>query len=525
MDSPAPIQANSRCPVRSDSIGLQSLSLFSVSLCYNTPKASCSMPTAVPLETLTQLAECGHAELVIPLLDAHLASGSEAVAALHLLGRCLRSCGRTDDAISAYQLLVLSDADPYDALVELTDLLRDREDLDDALTCADQALALDPERAPAHAAKASVLSALSRYEEALQCVLRSLKIDAGYAIGWYVLGCVYVYLGRHDSAFSAYTQALEASPDFHQARMERGLLAFLRGDLAAGFPDYEHRWLMPAAPPRRYETLTPWDGQPFDGTLLLTAEQGLGDEIFCCGFLPFLAQVQPKLVVEVDARLLGLMTRSLPDVLFFARTDVPQLPCPVARTSPLATVLQWLPAICQTATPPCFQPFLRATPCLQLTPVSRPSRRIGLFWRSYRKHLGASKSLALSDLHVLASLEGADFLSLQYGHTAEELEQFEVATGCSLHCLDADLFRDLEALAAAIASCDAIVAIPGVAAHLAGALGVPLYLLSVERRGRLWYWQNMAAERCWYPSARIFGGNGRSALPQVIQQVVHALQG
>jgi hypothetical protein len=294
------------------------------------------------------------------------------------------------------------------------------------------------------------------------------------------------------------------------------------GELPEGWTRYdEWRWREKGARPKRY-TFTPWAGERVPGRrLLLWGEQGVGDEIIYSSMIDDLAGAGMRLTLEIDARLVGLMQRSFPSVNVVARTDPPQVdPAAFDCQCPLGGLGRWLRPSFEAY--PAHGGYLRADAgrtgrFAEALRSPGPGKVIGISWFSANRDIGAVKSGALEDWADLLKTPGCRFVDLQYGDTADIRKALQQHQGVSLTHLDeVDLLDDIEGLAALCAACDLVITVSNVTAHMAGALGKPVWLLAPAANGRIWYWFFGRDDSPWYPSMRIFTrrqpGDWREAL-------------
>lgn len=492
---------------------------------------------AVPLTVMAELVRCEHYQAALPLLDEFIAEQPASLEALELMGSCLDGVGRRKDAIAAYQLCVLLDPDPYGNLVRLADLQREDEQAEEALQCAASAIEHEPGRSEAYASQSLALTALERFQEALEAADQCLDRHPGSADGWYAKGLAQVHLEDFRAAESCFDRSIDARPDWALPRRDRALVRLLLGNYTEAVDDYAQRWHVAGTEPRRHESIPTWEGEPFEGALLLWAEQGLGDEIFYLGLVPQILERHADVVIEVNRRLVPLATRSFPGVAVIEKGSDALRAFEVRRALPFASQLRLL-VHWQVPLPLRVAPFLRA-PGTTLSGMlgsgqgahgSGPGAglRIGVCWRSFRLKLGSSKSIDPLLLAPLTELPGVEIISLQHGDCAAEEEAFAQATGVPMKRPGFDSFEEIDRLAILIASCDYLVVIPGVAAHLGAALGVPTYVLSRSMRGRVWYWMVGSGQEPepWYRDARVvlFEKEGESldAIAMIRQELAHS---
>jgi hypothetical protein len=423
---------------------------------------------------------------------------------------------------------VLLDEEPYETLVVLADLLRSVNNLEDANYSCESAIALVPNRAEAHASHSLVLASMERFGEALQAANRAVSLAPEYGIGWHAKALAERFLGDTIAAEQSYGMAIQHRPGWPLPVVERAMLRFQRGDFFGAVDDYEQRWMVDSALPRRHTLIEPWEGERFSGCLLVWSEQGLGDEIFFLGLLPLVLELHSCVVAEVDRRLVPLFSRSFPDVLFLEKGSACFSTLDIQRALPLASLLRVL-VRSGIPLPVNLHQYLRIPEAtartrlmvndsqLQASPV-----RIGICWKSFRPTMGSSKSIELELLTPLAEIPEVEIVSLQHGDCESEERAFREATGQPMLKFDFDPYQEIDLLAGQISSCDLIVSIAGVAAHLGGGLGVHTFVLSPSTRGRLWYWETKPP---WYKSAKVYRADSRLDLPKTLHEMFHDISG
>lgn len=318
-----------------------------------------------------------------------------------------------------------------------------------------------------------------------------------------------IELGLRDRAEQRLTDVLVRDPREPRARYARGWLRLARRDWS-GYGDYDARWQVPDADARSHLIDAPlWHGEALSaGHLALTAQFGVGDEILFAGMVPAAARrAGGRVVLEVDPRLEPLFARSFPDITVVARSDPPA----GALTDGAAaqSALPRLPVLVGPGTdgfvPPA--PFLVPDPDRVAYWRSRlaelgPGPYTGLAWRSGNRRTGGRKSILLPDLDPVLRALGGTVVSLQYDPDPEEIAEAQAAGHPVPVGNPAQDLRDaLDDLAAQISAYDRIVTISSVAAHLAGALGVPGLVLM--QRDPLWFWFAEGESVPWYPSLTV----------------------
>ncbi len=342
--------------------------------------------------------------------------------------------------------------------------------------------------------------------------------DAG---AWVNLGILLARQRDFAPALDAYRRATAVAPDFALAHYNAARLHLVTGDLAQGWAKAEWRLRLDRA-----ERLPPgfnqprWTGAPLAGTLLLHAEQGFGDTIQFCRYVPLAAR-RARILLSVPPPLVRLLSR-LEGVAEFVQ---PGRPIPdFAQYCSLMS----LPHVFGTtlATIPAEIPYLTAEPAAieswrqRLAGLTR--LKVGLVWaggaaqpdRPDAARADARRSLALAALAPLAGL--ADFVSLQKGPPAAQIPP----AGLVLHDFTAEL-KDFADTAALIEALDLVISVDTAVAHLAGALGKPVWLLN--RYDTCWRWLLGRDDSPWYPSLRQFRQPSPDDWGPVIAAVAAAL--
>ncbi|MEA1922159.1 MAG: tetratricopeptide repeat protein [Pseudomonadota bacterium] len=316
-------------------------------------------------------------------------------------------------------------------------------------------------------------------------------------------------------------QLLAMVPDEAEYRQNLGLMLLKQGNLLEGFKLYEARWQANRLTTLPSEQL--WDGDISllkDKTILLWAEQGLGDTLQFACYLPQLQTVAKHVVVAVPNPLIGLMQRSFPLLEVVSRKDLkrikyqlqaPLLSLPYLFGSDLANL------------PDCV-PYLQIEKGFferwRKTLGSTENLRVGLVWGGNPAHRNdARRSMALSLFAPLFRVEGVSWYSLQKGEQEKELEGFLLVSGNS-GCLEnlAPKLDSFEDTAAAMDLLDLVISVDTSAAHLAGALARPTWLLLPFDAD--WRWMLERRDSPWYPTMSLF----RQPSPGDWESVVAAVQ-
>ena len=438
-------------------------------------------------ETLLTL---GRAEQALTAYDRAIALRPGEAALRSNQGVALRRLGRLDEALAAQDKALALDPRYAEGWSNRGNVLKDLDRLDDALESYDRALQFAPRMVEAAVNRANVLRDLARLPEALADYDRAIALQPAYPEAHHHRAILSMDLQRPAEAVAGFDRAIALRPEgYPEAEIARAMALLLGGDFARGWPAYERRAL---APPVRG---TPWlGGEPIDGkTVLVWAEQGLGDTIQFCRYAPALAQRGARVMLQVQPPLVALL-RSLPAVEvigadqppppFDHHTPLLSLPL-VLGFAPAATYLQPDPAKVQAWTG-------------RLGPSDR--KRVGLVWSGASGHRNdRHRSLPLDRL--LAALpRGFDYVSLQKDIRRADRATLDVHAEVR-HC-GAEL-TDFSDTAALVSLMDVVVSVDTSVAHLAGALGKDTRVL-LARIGQDWRWLTRRADSPWYPSMRLY---------------------
>ena len=437
----------------------------------------------------------------------HAASGRGAAAhpirdALGLL----RRIGRGDRIGPLIQAAL--DRAPADAGLrfDLANDLYDEGLAGPALDMLDQTLTLAPDFAPARNLRAMALAAQGRTDEAIGA-LREIARDAPYAAAvWANLGLLLKDDGHFTEAIAAYDRALALAPDDARIRVNRVVCLLRAGLWADAWPDYEWRLSLDDRAPFRPNLLPPLSptADLRGKTILVTHEDGFGDTLHFARYIPMLAARGARVIALVPPALRGVIA-AIDGAAFVGDPDQPwpmhDFYCPFfSLPRAFGTTPQTIPAPI---------PYIQADPRraaiwarrLPIAPL-----RIGLIWAGQARPglpgfriLDGRRSVALADFAPLAGMPGTAFVSLQFG--PEAAQTLTPPPGMRLYD-GMDLVRDFDDTAAIIANLDLVISVDTAVAHLAGAMGKPVWLL--DRYDHCWRWLSGRADSPWYPLMRIF---------------------
>ena len=436
--------------------------------------------------------------------------------ALSNLALTLRLRGQSTEALAVFDRACAVEVNPETEFNRAL-LLLDLRQPEDALAGFDRAIAGAPRHVGAQIGRGNALERLGRLSDAVAAYDRARKLNPQSVEAHHNLGCALHSVGRIDEARAQFDAALQLDPDFAESHLVRAESHLLTGDFALGWPEYEWRWRVDGmmAAQRREFTQGRWQGENIAGrTILLWAEQGFGDMFQFCRFATTVAARGARVLLEVPDEIADLLG-GLKGVAQVIRRGDPLPPfdvhCPL-MSLPFALGTHARPE--NTATPYLSADALRRA-AWQTRIGAGPERRIGIVWSGRKTHRNNhARSIALALLAPLFAIPGVRFVSLQPEVSPEDLAcGFPIAPGPSAFIESAALIDSL----------DLVITVDTAVAHLAGALGKPVWILLPMIPD--WRWQLGRSDSPWYPTARLFRQRTPGDRPGVIADVVAALTG
>ena len=456
------------------------------------PQAHCNLGVALKLQgKYAEADECFHCALVLQpkYAPAHVD-----------LGASLKAQGRLAEAIQSYWRALEINPRSDLALTNLGNALMEQGEYTDALGCLQKAVSLNPASHFAQNNLGSALIDLNRSGEAVSYVRRALEIRPQYAQAHNNLGTALLALGRAAEAVDCFRRALQITPGLVESHWDLAFTLLLKGDFLSGWDEYEWRWQRKDHPARSFD-MPAWQGENLAGKrLLIYAEQGAGDTIQFARYVPLLAQRGARVILECPRALVALLG-TLPGVeRVIAKGD--RLP-PADFQCALLSLPRWFGTTQETI--PSQVPYLQARsdgprlPAFGPSPDGR-SLRVGFVWSGNPEHQNdARRSIALEVLRPWLANQEAVFHSLQpkpASGAGKPPQIDDLVTDLT------DLIGDYADTACLVRQLDLVIAVDTSVAHLAGALGHPVWLLLPYAPD--WRWLMDRHDSPWYPSMTIF---------------------
>ncbi|CAO3411630.1 tetratricopeptide repeat protein [Azospirillum largimobile] len=479
-------------------------------------------------------ADAGHDAAAAALFRRALSLTPGSLNGWNNLGGLLIRLGRPEEAVRAYRKSVRLKPDQPAVLNELGIQLEKLKHAEEALDAFARAEVLTPDDAEVANNHGAMLRMAHRLDEAAVRFRRAIALNPQHSGAYSNLGSTVKDKGAFWEALLAFRRATRLAPDFAGAHWNESLVRLLLGDFVQGWRGYEWRWKHGRLPsPQRSFVQPRWDGSPLKGRRLLVYwEQGFGDVLQFVRYLPLLAQAtggaaggaaggQP-VYLECQRALLPLLRRLPGTIAVETEGPLPDFDVQIPLLS--------LPALFGTRleTVPARVPYLTAEPDLaarwgeRLRGLAKDGGglKVGIVWAGSPTHGNdRNRSIGLAPFARLAAIPGVSLVSIQKGPT--EGQAANPPGGFPLLNLSPDI-RDFADTAAIMAGLDLVVCVDTSVAHLAGALGVPVWVLVPFAPD--WRWMLDREDSPWYPTMRLFRQDRPGSWDDAMDRLEHALR-
>jgi tetratricopeptide (TPR) repeat protein len=404
------------------------------------------------------------------------------------LGVLLQAQGNLDDAIKSYRWAISLNPEDAGAHGNLGVALDSQGNTDAAIKSYRRALVLNPDDATSHNNLGNALRDQEQLDDAVASFRKAITLKPDYAKAYNNLGNALQDQGQLDAAIASFHAALALNPDYLEAHWNESLALLMHGQLEEGW--IKHDWRL-----KQKEHIADYRDLPAlwrmyagedltDKTILIWAEQGVGDELFFAGVLPDVIRTAGHCVIECDPRLVPLYARSFPTAEI-----IPKCYPPHPRTQ--QSDIEWQCPI--GSLPRWFRPRIDSFPRHHgyLAPDPQrvafwkqrfneldPSPKVGITWRS--KHRSTSRDLHYTELRQwgpILTVPGLTFINLQYDECQAELNMARKEFAVEIHAWDdINQMNDLDDVAALMAALDLVIAPTTTPAIIAGAIGAPAWM-------------------------------------------------
>lgn len=483
-----------------------------------------SSPENVPLLKLLGLINLqrGNLEKALRFYDKLIALGSTDMDVYHGHAAVLYSLQRHDEALIACEKALACNPDNAEVYNTRATILRSQEKYEEALEDSRKAVALNPDFAVGYNALGITQTALRQFDDAIVSLTKAIAMNPDFAPAYSNRGKAYQGVGKYDAALTDYGHAIALNPYYADAYWNKSLIRLLQGEYEEGWKLYEWRWKRSQIDKKEIRTFKKplWSGKESlaGKTVLIHSEQGLGDCIQFCRYIPMIEALGARIIMEVhSAALMKLFSAAFTNARIILRGN--QLPeydfyCPL-MSLPLAfgTNATSIPAPI---------PYLYASPDRnkfwqdRLGKKSKP--RIGLVWSGATQNKsGHYRSMPLSLLAAGLDYKRYDFFALQ-----TEIREGDktVLASSRILSLAAEL-KDFMDTASVISEMDLVITIDTSVAHLAGALGKPTWVLLAFAPDFRWLLNRENSP--WYPTAKLFRQQKPDDWESVIKKIKEEL--
>jgi Tfp pilus assembly protein PilF len=438
------------------------------------------------------------------------------------LGSVLQEQGKLDEAASRFSKAIELKPEYAEAHSNLGTVLQEQGKLDEAAKSLHLATELNPDHAEVHNNLGTFFQEQGKLDEAAERYKKAIALKPDHVKAHNNLGAVLQEQGKYDEAMEYYKRAISLKPDYAEAHMNRSFVLMSTGNFEEGWPEYEWRSRAINCTTQAFQQPR-WDGTPLNGRVILVhAEQGLGDTIQFVRYLPMVQAKGGHVILECQNSLFRLLKNNAGVYDVIERTP----DCKSLNHIDVHVPLLSLPGIFGTKldTIPSVVPYITADPGLVKQWRTRLSHndayKVGIVWAGnpLHKYVYHKRSCSLADFAPLVDIPGLVFYSLQKGHASAKTN--DPPKGMNIINLAEEL-NDFTDTAAIIANLDLVISIDTSVAHLAGAIGKPVWnLLSFVPD---WRWFLNRDDSPWYPGMRLFRQSQPNDWAGVFEQVKKAL--
>ena len=436
------------------------------------------------------------------------------------LGNVLKELGRLDEALASYKQAIVLNPNFAEAHYNLGVTFKAQGRLDEALASYKQAIVLKSNYAEAHSNLGNVLKELGKLDEALASYKQAISLKPNFAGAHNNLGNVLKEIGKLDEAELTYKQAISLKPNFAEAHYNLSVIHLLQGNLDKGFNFYEWRSRKKEQSVAPARTKFIWDGKQklYNKNFVVYEEQGLGDIIQFCRYLPLLEQEGADVTFKVK-QVLHTILQTMPCSFNLSKSH------PKESKIDFETPLMSLPNLFNTDlnSIPASIPYLYADSDRTKTWADRLSKdkfKIGICWQGSKSKIDFGRSFPLSNFKNISKLRNIELISLHKGEGEDQISyiDFDVTTLGPNFDVGQDAFIDT---AAVMMNCDLIITSDTAVAHLSGALGCPTWV--VLKYVPDWRWMLDRSDSPWYPTMALYRQKTVGNWVSIFEEIKHDL--
>ena len=482
----------------------------------------------------SDLSKIGMVKQAITALEKSIEINPDYYESYYNLGVVLEDSGQAEKAIAAYRCAIALNVQHADSYNNLGNILKDQNDIDEAIIVYRKSISIDSNSDNAYNGLGVALRAQGDLDEAVAVYRKALTINPQNKEIWIGLGIALSDQGNLDEAIGSYNNALNIDPNYSDALWNSSLALLSQGIFNDGWKRYEHGRFSKNYPRRIIALPYPlWSGESLgDKVILVTAEQGVGDEIMFASCMHDLISMHPKrIILECDKRLEPIFRRSFPLVYVAGNRNEEDYDwLSQFDTIDMQVAIGTLPKFFRID----ISSFAGGNPYLSvdLLDSKKWKRRfskagsrlkIGVSWKGgVNRILQRNRSIELEVLAPVLSLD-AFFVNLQYGDCTDEISKFMHSRGICIHDWDdVNPLINLDNFAAEISALDLVISVDNSTVHIAGALGIPVWVLIPYSPD--WRWMTGRTDSPWYKTVRLFRQKNFGDWSDVVDEIYSELQ-
>ena len=420
--------------------------------------------------------------------------------------------GNLDYAKYVYQHVLGIDPQNADALHLLGVSVYQSEQYDIAINLITQAIQIDSTKPLFFTNLGNAFQKQGKLEQSTQAYQKAIQIQPDYAEAYFNLGNSLREQGKLKESTQALQKAVQIQPDYADAHFNLAMLLLLQGQFVEGWEKYEWRWDSSLKSQKRNFKRPLWDGTSLSSkSILIYAEQGFGDSIQFVRYIDLFPDTT-TIIVACQPELKSLLKRiGRIDILVTKGEDIPKFDfhAPIVSLPHIfGTVLETIPAKI---------PYLYPDKNSDFAFLSNDERdlKVGIAWAGSPTHINdRNRSISLNNFKCLLDIKGCEFFSLQVGEHHRDIKR------CGYSRIIKDLgkqFTNFHHTASAILQLDLVISVDTAVAHLAGALGKPVWTLLPFIPD--WRWMLNRSDSPWYPSMTLFRQRKRGDWHSVFQEI------
>ena len=446
-------------------------------------------------------AKVGMLEKALHALNNSILLKPDYADAYYNLGYALYYQDKLDEAIEAYKKSISLKPDYAEAYSNLGVALKNQDKLDEAVEAIKKSISLKPNDAEAYSNLGVALKNQGKFNESIEAHKKSILLRPSRAEAYNNLGNALKEYGRLEDALENYNKSISLKPDYAEAYCNMSYIYNLYGDLKKGLELYEWRQKQQKPPVRAPRKNLIWDGvKPLSGKIFLVyEEQGLGDIIQFCRYLPLLKQKGAEVIFKVKKKMHSILDTIDSDIVlvdsFLDNVHID-----------FETPLMSLPYLFKTNlnTIPSKNSYLSADHKkvkLWSESLTKDTFKVGICWQGSKNKIDFGRSFPLSLFEGISKLSNIELISFHKGEGENQIKDinFELTTLGDDFDAGENAFEDTAAI---MMNCNLIITSDTAIAHLAGALGRPTWV--VLKKVPDWRWMLEKMESPWYPSLTLY---------------------